>query len=317
MKTTSSRSSTPTFSSPSPSVLSETHAASGRTPAPSTSPLQLCADSQSFERWLAAHNVERREAIGCPPELIDVNATGKFDIKIPNALHPPTTNPKADALYEELRNMFTLDDALEDEYGIHKNAYLLCRTYARYKRVMEYSIEAHLRSPIDDIVQHVFEEEGRLHYEEEVAMVLPRRSEGMRRFLGLSSQSTAYIDTAVSGLANYSTDHLTNGLEWEVFDHPELHAIHIRTKACDDANNDDDPHLIALLDLSWEYNMIEGPTVRNQTVLNTAIILLHRQYVDMKSRPLWGFAVCYRTVKFYTTEWEGAVRIVPTFRGDG
>lgn len=143
---------------------------------------RLCADSQSFERWLAAHNVERRETIGCPPELIDVNATGKFDIKIPVSIvcsrrgfcsqrkfaecSPPShDNPKADALYEELRNMFTLDDALEDEYGIHKNAYLLCRTYARYKRVMEYSIEAHLRSPIDDIVQHVFEEEGRLHYE--------------------------------------------------------------------------------------------------------------------------------------------------------
>lgn len=132
----------------------------------------------------------------------------------------------------------------------------------------------------------------------------------MRRSLGLSPQSTAYMDTAVAGLANCNTDYLTDDLEWEVFDHPELHAMHIRTKACDDANNGKPRHRIALLDLGWQYKMIEAPTVRNQTVLNTAINLLHRQYVDMKSRPLWGFAVCYRTVKFYTTEWEGAVRIV-------
>ncbi|KZV96444.1 hypothetical protein EXIGLDRAFT_429102 [Exidia glandulosa HHB12029] len=203
--------------------------------------------------------------------------------------------------------MFTLDDALEDEYGIHQNAYLLCRSYARSKRVMEDSIEAHLRSPIDDVLQVVFEEEGRLHYEEEVAMVLPRRSESMRKALGLATQSTAHMDTAIAGLAYYN---VADEQEWEVFNHPELHAFHIRTQACDDGSDDNPPHRIALLDLGWEYTMVEAPTVRNQTVLNTAISLLHRQYVDMKSRPLWGFAVCYRTVKFYTTEWEGDIPII-------
>lgn len=65
--------------------------------------------------------------------------------------------------------MFTFEDAPDqppqDDYGICKNAQFLCTTWLRFRSVRANSFEMQLRRPIDAILEHLFLEEGGVHFE--------------------------------------------------------------------------------------------------------------------------------------------------------